>query len=95
MASYSDGSTQDVTPQATWLSSNVAVATVSTGGGNEGYALGVAPGTARITAAFSGKTGFATFTVSNATLSGLVIPPNPFTVPGRWPVTAPRHGHLQ
>jgi hypothetical protein len=53
MAVRSDGSTQDVTAQATWESSNPAVITISEGGA----ARGVGAGEADITASFGGSTG--------------------------------------
>jgi hypothetical protein len=49
----SDGSAQDVTAQATWDSSNVAVISMSEGGA----ARGVGAGEADITASFGGSTG--------------------------------------
>lgn len=55
---YSDSSTQDLTSQAAWTSSNTGVATVSAG-----VATGVAAGTASITASFEG------FTSNTAALS--------------------------
>ncbi len=50
---YSDGSTQDVTSQTTWVSSNKAVATVNA----NGLATAVAAGATTISAALSGVTG--------------------------------------
>ena len=49
---YSDGSTEDITSQATWVSDTPATATIS----SAGLATGVAAGTANITAALSGVT---------------------------------------
>ena len=62
---YSDGSTQNITSQVTWTSSNTTVATIN----SAGLASGMAPGSTTITAAFSGKTGFATLTVQAAPLT--------------------------
>ena len=59
--SYSDGSTQDMTAQVAWSSSNTSVATIS----NAGLATGVAAGTATITATSGGVSGTATLTVTN------------------------------
>ena len=52
-ANFSNGSTQNVTGSASWLSSNVAVATVS----SPGLVTAVGPGTATISAAYQGSTG--------------------------------------
>ncbi len=62
-ATYSDGSTQNVTTNAatTYTSSNPAAATVNT----TGQVKGVATGTATITASFGGFAGSATATVSS------------------------------
>jgi hypothetical protein len=56
---FSDGSTQNVTSQATWVSSNTVVATISA----SGLATGIAAGTATISAALGGKTGSTLLTV--------------------------------
>lgn len=47
---YSDLSTQDITAQVTWLSSNTTTATISNAGGSQGLATGLAQGTTTITA---------------------------------------------
>lgn len=51
IATYSDGSTEDVTPSAAWTTGNAAVAAVSAG-----MVTGSGPGRGRIDAAFSGRT---------------------------------------
>ena len=56
---YSDGSTQDVTSQTTWVSSNKAVATVNA----SGLATASAAGTTTISATLLGITGNTTLTV--------------------------------
>src|SRR5262249_35962718 len=50
---YSDGSTQNITSQVSWTSSNISAATV----GAAGLVTGVAPGTANITAAVGAVSG--------------------------------------
>lgn len=70
---FSDLSTQDLTGQVTWTSENMA-ATVSNAGGR-GALTGVAAGTARVTAAFAGKTAAVSVVVSNAVLTQLVVTP--------------------
>ncbi|PZR13614.1 MAG: hypothetical protein DI536_12770 [Archangium gephyra] len=58
-AEYSDGTTREVTAEATWSSSNAAVLS-STGGGTFSA---VAPGTATVTATLGAQSGSATVTV--------------------------------
>ncbi|MCB1157537.1 MAG: Ig-like domain-containing protein [Leptospiraceae bacterium] len=65
-ATYSDGSTADVTSQVSWSSSNQSVATISDGSSNKGLATGVAGGSTTITATMNGKTANTTLNV-NAT----------------------------
>lgn len=79
-ATYSDGSSRDVTVGAAWTSATAAVATVNAA---TGLAAGVAPGTSLISAAFNGKSGSATLTVNPATLQSIVVlPANPSIVAG-------------
>jgi uncharacterized protein YjdB len=68
---FSDSSTQVITADATWTSSDIAVATV----GPEGGATAVAAGTTNITAAFGGQTGFSLLTVSSVTLKSIAVAP--------------------
>lgn len=75
-ATYSDGSSVDVTSSAFWKSSNEAVASV--GGG---VAKGVAAGTVTITATFGGLSGSATVTVSPAKLISIIVEPGSVTAP--------------
>lgn len=83
MAVFDDSTTQNVTQQAAWLSSDPGVATVVAGGPTAGRTTGVSPGTAQIAATWMGVTGSAGVTVSGATLVGLDIQPKaPGTVVG-------------
>ncbi|MBI2392217.1 MAG: Ig-like domain-containing protein [Deltaproteobacteria bacterium] len=75
-ASYSDGSSVDVTASAFWKSSNEGVASVGGGG-----VKGAAAGTATITASFGGLSGAATVTVSPAKLISIVVEPGSVTAP--------------
>ena len=70
---YSDGSTQDLTSSASFVSSNPAVATA----GPNGTLVGVAPGTASITVQAGGQTSSFDVAVSAATIVSLAITPNP------------------
>jgi|GEM_PF-133129 len=71
-AQYADGTTQDVTADVTWTSSDAEVATIA-----GGTATGVAVGTATITAAHaaSGLSGTAELTVTEAEITELQITP--------------------
>ena len=83
-AIYSDNTQQDVTAQATWVSSNTGVAQVSTGGGGPGPGGGggargtvtaIAAGSATISATVNGITGSTTLSVTAATLSSIALTP--------------------
>ncbi len=84
-AIYSDNTSQDVTAQATWVSSAPAVAQVSTaggggpgggpGGGARGTVTGIATGSATISATLNGITGSTTVQVTAATLVQISISP--------------------
>jgi hypothetical protein len=68
-ATYSDGTTEDVTGSATWSTLNSSIATVNAGG----VASPVAVGTATIVANALGKSGTASLVVSKATLKGIAV----------------------
>jgi hypothetical protein len=61
---YSDMTTQDITTQVTWSSSDSGVVTISSAAGSQGLATPVAAGMAIITAGASGVAGSTTLTVS-------------------------------
>ena len=74
-ASYSDGSSRDVSASSAWTSATPAIATVNAA---NGLATGASVGNAAIGAAFAGKSGSATLTVTPATLRSIVLlPANP------------------
>ena len=75
-ATFNDGTTQDISIDATWSSSSPAVATVS----NLGRAIGASSGTTTITALFGTPSGTAQLTVSLATLQSIAITPAQTTV---------------
>ena len=62
---YSDGSTQNITSQATWTSSNMGVATIN----SSGLATALSAGTTIISAALAGVTGSTVLTVQSAPLA--------------------------
>jgi uncharacterized protein YjdB len=72
---FSDNSTQDVTTQVTWASSNAAVATVSDAAGSMGLATAVGVGTTTIAATSGGVTGSTTMSVTPARLVSIEVTP--------------------
>ncbi len=74
VGTYTDGSTQNVTAQVSWTSSNTAVANIANGG----RAKGLTPGSATITAMLNSIGGSSTLNVSNATIVSISVAP-----PGR------------
>jgi len=68
---FSDHTTQVITRDCTWASDNHAVATVGVGG----TATAIGPGTANISATFTGVSGMAPLNVSSATLSSISVTP--------------------
>jgi uncharacterized protein YjdB len=74
-ATFSDGSTQDITTSAAWASSNSDDATIQTAGqAQPGLASGVAAGNVTITASSSGKSGNTSLSVTAAAGNGTKIP---------------------
>lgn len=84
VGTFSDGSTQTLTGQATWVSDNTAVATVSNSSGSKGVVTGKAAGGVNISATALGVTGSAHLTVTSAVLTSIAVSTsgNPFTAPG-------------
>ena len=66
---YTDNSTQDLTAQVTWASSDGAVATVSNAAGSNGLATTAAVGSTTVSATSGDVTGEATLTVTAGSLS--------------------------
>jgi hypothetical protein len=78
LGNYSDGSTQDLTSQVTWSSSDAGIAAISNAAGSQGLATGVGLGTATITAALSGVVEPVELGVTGAVLESIeVTPANP------------------
>jgi uncharacterized protein YjdB len=72
---YSDSSSQVLTNQATWSSSDVSIATVSNLAGSQGWATAVSAGAATITAAFGGQTANTLLTVTGSPIDSITITP--------------------
>lgn len=80
---YSDRSTQDLTKQVAWGSSDPSTASVSNAAGSNGLAAAIAVGPATVGAAFDGVTGSTDLTVTEAALVSIqVTPPNPSLAKG-------------
>lgn len=80
VAVYQSGGTAEVSDQATWQSSNPAVAAVSNDAATRGRLTALSVGTTTLTTAFAGLTATATVTVTPATATALAITPSPTTV---------------
>jgi uncharacterized protein YjdB len=68
---YSNGTSNDITTQVTWSSSNPSVATVD----STGLAIAVSIGTTTITATSGSISASTTLTVNSATLSSIAVTP--------------------
>ena len=72
---YTDASTQDLTTEVTWDSSDDEVATVSNADDSKGLATAVGLGSATVSATSGGVTGVTTLTVTDATLVSIAVTP--------------------
>jgi uncharacterized protein YjdB len=79
-ATYENGVTQDVTAQAAWTTGDGAIASVSNAAGSAGQVKGLAAGNTTVTATYLGKSGSASVTVTQATLSSISVTPSSQTV---------------
>lgn len=80
---YTDGTTQDLTPQATFTSSAPGVASVSNVDGSRGLVSALQQGSAVITATFGALSGTTQVTVSAAVLQSIALtPPTPSVAAG-------------
>lgn len=78
---FSDGTTQDVTAQATWESSDPSKVAVSNALGSRGHIDARAPGTAVVRATLNGVSGLRDVGVTAAALRSLSLTPQPLVVP--------------
>ena len=78
IGTYTDNSTQILTAQVDWSSSDPTVATVSNALGYDGFGVGLNPGSVTITATLAGASASTILTVTPATLVSIgVTPANP------------------
>ena len=81
VATFSDGSRNEVTDEVSWTSSAPLIASVSNQFGSEGVAQGLAPGTAQIQATLHGTlSDFGTLEVLNPIAATLIVTPATETV---------------
>ena len=73
---FSDSTTQDLTFDSAWASSDATVATVGNEAGNKGLARALAAGTATISATFGGISGTTPLTVTEPVLQSITISPS-------------------
>jgi uncharacterized protein YjdB len=74
-ASFSDGSTQDVTASAHWSVTNPLLANISNTLGTAGQLTGVATGATSVSASLNGVSGSANLTVNAAVLTSITVGP--------------------
>lgn len=77
---YGNGTTQDLTTQVAWSSSDTKVVTVQTGQTNPGVITAVASGSATITATLQGVNGTSAITVNAVTPTSISLTPNTATI---------------
>ena len=75
IGTYTDNSTQVLTAQVVWNSSDPSVATVSNASGYDGLATALAPGSVTITATLGAVSGSTGLTVTPATLVSIGVTP--------------------
>lgn len=80
---FTDGTTEDITTQASWITADESVAHVGNGPGTKGLVTGIAVGGTVIRAVLEGIEGIASVTVSAATLTSITVAPvNPTIAKG-------------
>ena len=77
---YTDGSTQNLTSQVSWISSNTAFASVSNASTTQGLVTGVAVGSSLITATLNGVQGSTTVMVTAAVVISVTVTPASATI---------------
>jgi len=77
---FSDNTTQDLTNQVTWSSSDSTVATILTQTANSGWVESKLVGSTQLNAGYSGLTGSTAFEVKEAALTSIEITPSNLSV---------------
>jgi len=77
---FSDNTTQDLTNQVIWSSSDTSVATILTQTTNSGWVEGKLVGSIQLSASYSGLTGSSAFEVKEAALTSIDITPTNLSV---------------
>jgi hypothetical protein len=77
---FSDGTTQNLTALATWVSSAPTLAAISNAPGSQGLVTGAGVGNATITATLAGVPGTASVTVTAAVLTSIALTPASRTI---------------
>jgi len=75
IGTFSDSSTQNITHDVVWSSSNTAFATISNASGSVGVATAVAIGSPTISATYGGVNGSAPLNVTSATPTSIAVTP--------------------
>ncbi|ABC82483.1 Ig-like domain-containing protein [Anaeromyxobacter dehalogenans] len=83
---FSDGSTQDLTAQVAWVSSDAAVAAASNAPGSEGLVSALSAGDATVSATLFGRTASAAVTVRAVVLQSIAVTPGTASVPAGYQV---------
>ncbi|ARB92081.1 Ig-like domain-containing protein [Legionella longbeachae] len=78
---YTDNTTQDLTKEVAWASSDTRVATISNAPDSPGAAVGKGVGSTVITASLSGVTGAAPLNIIEAVLDSIVVTPANASLP--------------
>lgn len=78
---YTDNTTQDLTKEVAWASSDTNVATISNAPDSPGAAVGKGVGSTLISASLSGVTGVAPLNIIEAVLDSIVVVPENASLP--------------
>ncbi len=98
VGTFSNSTTQTISTRSSWSSDNTAAATVATTSPNHGVTVGVAAGTANISASFSyagaTATGSTALTVTTATLASISMTPSSAVLAPGSSVGIAAYGHF-
>ncbi len=91
---YTDATTQDLTANATWTSSDTGKASISNAAGSQGLASSTSVGSTSISATFNAVTSATTLTVTDATLVSIDVTPSNDLDRQRAEPAVHSHGHV-